>query len=129
MQPYVPVGCVPCKQQRTITVHITEQSDSAYIGGMRADDGFKVLRSVDTKALVAAFRSDRQAMRRRSRRCVSQALRPDSDFSQSGQPLVLFLFPSEASSQSAPLPCRAAASRHYKSTLHALALPSSTIAD
>lgn len=59
----------------------TEQSVSAFIGGMRADDGFEVLRWVDAKALVAAFRSDRQAMRRRSRRCVSQALRPDSQAS------------------------------------------------
>lgn len=61
---------------RTLCRVWSRQSDSAYIGGMRADDGFEVLRLVDAKAPVAAFRSDRQAMRR-SRRCVSQALRPD----------------------------------------------------
>jgi hypothetical protein len=137
MQQYVPVGCVPCKQQhwpRLVHVgSITEQSDSAFIGGPCAlTIGFEELRSVDAKAPVAAFRSDRQAMRR-SRRCVSQALRPDSS---QASPWSSFSFPSRASPRRRV--CTPAVSRRCKqalitmdksqSPLRALAAPPSTVA-
>lgn len=87
---------------------------------------------MDAKAPVAAFRSDRQAMRR-SRRCVSQALRPDSQAS----PWSSFLFPSRASPRRRL--CTPAVSRCCKQALHvcvnksqsplrALAAPPSTVA-
>lgn len=101
---------------------------------MRADDGFEELRSVDAKAPVAAFRSDRQAMRRRSRRCVSQALRPDSRQQQPGQPLVLFFIPLSSLAAAPCLhPCRVALLQagtmdKCESPLRALAAPPSTVA-
>lgn len=73
MQLYVPVGRASSTSYKH-QAHYGAVGQYLYVplkGGMRADDGFEALRSVDAKAPVAASRSDRQAMRR-SRRCVSQ---------------------------------------------------------
>lgn len=97
---------------------------------MRADDGFEELRSVDAKAPVAAFRSDR-------RRCGSglgSALRPDSNQArQQLAPGPLFYSPLEPRRGAVLYPCRVALLQagtmdKPQSPLRALAAPSSTVA-